>query len=51
MVEDLESSLYVKKIVLKNQKTKKPEGYLTLVLGFEGNIKKLKLVYEEKEIK
>ena len=33
-----------------NQKTKKADGYLTLVLGFEGNVKKLKLVDEEKEI-
>ncbi len=43
-IEDLESSLYVKKIPLLNEVTNKREGALTLVLQFEGNVKKLKLV-------
>jgi len=34
MIEDIESSLYVKKIPLLNEKTKKKDGALTLVLEF-----------------
>lgn len=32
MIEDIESSLYVKKVPLINTKTKKQDGALTLVL-------------------
>lgn len=48
MIADIESNLYVKKIPLLNEKTEQREGELILVLEFEGNVKKLKLVEEEK---